>query len=63
VGYIHNGLLLSYKEEEWNYVICRKMNRAKDQHVKKNKPHWKDKHHIFSLIWESRAKKIKWHDC
>jgi hypothetical protein len=32
VVYIHNGILFNYKEE-WNYVICRKMDKAGDRHV------------------------------
>jgi hypothetical protein len=34
VGYVHNGVLLSYKE--WNYVICKKMHVTGDHHVKWN---------------------------
>jgi hypothetical protein len=32
IVYINNGLLHNY-EEEWNYVVCRKMNGTGDFHV------------------------------
>jgi hypothetical protein len=37
VVYIHNGILFSHKEE-WDCVICRKMNGTRDHHLKWNKP-------------------------
>jgi hypothetical protein len=40
IVFIHNGILLSYGNE-WNYVICRKMDRNRwsgDHYVKQNKP-------------------------
>jgi hypothetical protein len=30
--YIHNGVFVNPKEE-WNYVVCRKMNRTGDHYV------------------------------
>jgi hypothetical protein len=41
---IHNG-------DEWNYVICRKMDGTRDHHVKWNKPDEKDKYHMFPFMW------------
>jgi hypothetical protein len=35
--FIHNGVLFSHKEE-WNYVICGKIDGTGDHHVKLNKP-------------------------
>jgi hypothetical protein len=49
---IHNRILLSNKE---NPVICRKMDRSGDQHVKLNKP---DSERQVSHV-ESRKKKKK----
>jgi hypothetical protein len=40
-------VLFGYKEE-WNYVVCRKMNETGGHHVKWNKPDSEDKYHISS---------------
>jgi hypothetical protein len=37
VAYIHNGVLFSHKEE-WNYVVCRKIDCTGDHHVQQDKP-------------------------
>jgi hypothetical protein len=37
VVYIHDGVLLSYKEAQ-HYVICKKMDETGNYHVKQNKP-------------------------
>jgi hypothetical protein len=34
--YTQNGVLFISKEE-WNYVICRKMNKTRDHFIKQNK--------------------------
>jgi hypothetical protein len=48
VVYIHNGVLLSHKED-WNYVIYRTMGGAKDQHVREiNQSH---KISIAFFLW------------
>jgi hypothetical protein len=52
VVYVHNGVLFSYKEE-WNDVICRKMER--NGHVKWNKlVSQRQGLHIFFSYVESR---------
>jgi hypothetical protein len=48
VVYIHNGVLVSHKEE-CNYVICRKIDGARDHYIKWNKL-WKTNTTQFSLI-------------
>jgi hypothetical protein len=36
--YAHVNKWIIIKKEEWNYVICRKMNGTGNHHVKQNKP-------------------------
>jgi hypothetical protein len=51
VVYKHNGVLFSHKEEQ-NYVICRKMDRTGDHHIKWNKPDSeKQISSVFSHMW------------
>ena len=45
--YIHNGILLSHKNE-WNNVICSNMDGPRDYHIKWSKPD-KDKYMILLL--------------
>jgi hypothetical protein len=35
--YIHKEALFSHKEE-WNYIVCMKMDGIRDYQVKQNKP-------------------------
>jgi hypothetical protein len=49
VVYIHNRVLSSHNED-WNHVICRKIDGTRDFHVKKNKPD-SDRYHMLSLIF------------
>jgi hypothetical protein len=42
------GVLFSHKEE-WNFVICRKMNEAGDNHIEQDKP--SPKSHVFAQTW------------
>jgi hypothetical protein len=52
VVYIHNGVLLSHKEE-WNYVVCRWMNETGEHHVKQRKSGSKgQKSHVFPHMWK-----------
>jgi hypothetical protein len=45
---IHNGALLSYKEER-NYEICRKMNGTGEHHIELNKQSSKNQvSHVFA---------------
>jgi hypothetical protein len=37
VGYIHNRVLFKHKEEQ-NHVMCTKIYRTADHHVKENTP-------------------------
>jgi hypothetical protein len=51
VAYKHNGELFSHKEE-WNYVICRKIDESGNNLVKWNKPEWERQIlHVLSHIW------------
>jgi hypothetical protein len=44
---IHNAILFSHKEE-WDYVICRKINETIDHHIRWNKPF--SQRHVFSHV-------------
>ena len=48
--YIHNGILLSHKEE-WNFAICSNMDELGGHYAKWNKSD-KDKYGIKSLTCE-----------
>jgi hypothetical protein len=49
--YTHNGKLLIHKEE-WNYVICRKMDGTGDHNVEWDKPSSKtQRSHVFAHMW------------
>ena len=50
--YIHNGILLSLKEE-WNNVICNNIDAARDYHIKWSQKE-KNKYHILLTcgIWK-----------
>jgi hypothetical protein len=37
VAYVHNAI--SFSLEEWNHVLCSKMNGTGDPHIKQNKPY------------------------
>jgi hypothetical protein len=48
---IHNELLFSYKEE-WNYIICKKMDRTGDHLVEEDNPNAERQIlHILSHMW------------
>jgi hypothetical protein len=47
--YLHNGVLLSQKEE-WNFVIHRKMDGTGEHHLNEVSQAQKAKNCVFSLI-------------
>jgi hypothetical protein len=63
--FIHNGVLLSHKEE-WSFVICRKMDGAGQHNAKLKMPDSERQiKHIFSVMWNPDLKinkETKWHE-
>jgi hypothetical protein len=60
--YIHNRVFFNHKEER-NYVVCKKMEGTRDDHLKQNKPNWERQilhvlSHMQSLILENN-----WQEC
>ena len=51
VVHTYNGVLLSH-QKEWNNIICRNMNRSRDDHTKWSKSD-KDKHIWYHSYVES----------
>jgi hypothetical protein len=47
--YIQNGVLLSHKEE-WNHVVCRKMDGTGDQHVEQDMIIFGSENQIFYVF-------------
>jgi hypothetical protein len=46
------------QKEEWNYVICRKMSRTGDNHVKTDKPSSETQiSHVFTYMQNLDLKK------
>jgi hypothetical protein len=46
-------------EEEWNYVIFKKMDGSRDHYVKQISMTWKNKYHIFSDMWKLEKQNTK----
>jgi hypothetical protein len=49
--YIWNNRVLLINQEEWNYIICRKMDRTRDHHVEEGKPHPANFRTVFVVVW------------
>jgi hypothetical protein len=48
VVHIHDGISFSHREE-WNCVVCRKMDGTRDHHVEQGKPNSKSQiSHVFA---------------
>ena len=58
VVYIHNGILLSHKNE-WNNAICSNMDVARDYHIKWSKSA-RQGQIIYHLYVESKKQWYKW---
>jgi hypothetical protein len=57
VVYINTGVSCSHKEE-WNYVICRKMDRTEDNHIEQDKPNSeRQTSHVFTYMWNLNLKR------
>jgi hypothetical protein len=43
---MHNGVLFNHKEQ-WNFVLCRKMDGIRDHDVSEISQSHQDKYHMF----------------
>jgi hypothetical protein len=59
VVYLHNVVFFIHKEE-WNYIVCRKMDGIGGHNVNCNKPDWERQiFHILSQMWNLDLNKRK----
>ena len=57
VVYIYNGILLSHKKE-WNWVICRDVDRPRDDYSEWSKSE-KEILHINAYMWNLKKKLVE----